>query len=464
MILNKILAEFVIKKDAFVFAKKSNLEEDYTICGMIGKGSYGMVYKCIHKITGEERAIKQLSKSRIKEHKFKRFLNEISALKQLDHPNIIKLFEIYEEDKYVYLVQELCTGGELYDQIQASNYLSEKKCADLFKQIVQALLYCNKNKISHRDLKPENFMFKDLTEDAKLKLIDFGLSRSYYKMSDKVGLLGKLVKMKTYAGTAYFIAPEVITHSYTESCDMWSAGVMLYIMLCGYPPFYGENDNEILTAVLKGKYDYDDEIWDNISEDAKDMIDRCLKPEKTRISPKEALNHPWLLSTELSTAVPKKHIDRLKRFQKTKKLKKAALTYLASRASDSDVSEEMKIFEKLDKNNDGYITLKELKEGMGELADMDEIVEILKGVDIDVNGAINYNEFIAATMDQQNSINKIKEAFNVFDKDGDGVIDDKELKEVLESDQDEIMKVFIQGKLLLLFYPFRVRYERRRQN
>lgn len=121
-------------------------------------------------------------------------------------------------------------------------------------------------------MKPENFMFKNNEKDCKLKLIDFGLSRSYYKFENSLGLLGKIVRMQTYAGTAFFIAPEVITHNYTESCDIWSAGVMLYIMLCGYPPFYGENDKQILQSVLEGDFDFEDDVWDAVSEEAKDLV------------------------------------------------------------------------------------------------------------------------------------------------------------------------------------------------
>ena len=142
--------------------------------------------------------------------------------------------------------------------------------------------------------------------------------------------------------------------------------------------------------------------------------------------------------------MPKKHLNRLKQFQKTKRLKKAALSYLASRTNDTDVSEEMKVFEKLDKNKDGYITLKELKAGMAEFADVEEVAEILKGVDVDANGAINYNEFIAATMDQNQHFEKIKDVFRVFDVNNDGVIEKEELQEVLESEDPEVMKLIIQ--------------------
>jgi len=202
-------------------------------------------------------------------------------------------------------------------------------------------------------------------------------------------------------------------------------------MLCGYPPFYGEDDKEILEAVIAGDYDFDDEVWEEVSEEAKDIINKLLTAEKDRLTPKEALHHPWIKNKENNCEIPNKHLDRLKSFQKSKKLKKAALTYLASRTSDDDVNEEMQIFLKLDKNKDGYITLKELKEGMQDNENIDEIAEILKGVDIDNNGAINYTEFIAATLNQEKFVNenkKIKDAFQVFDKDGDGKIDEEEMR------------------------------------
>lgn len=306
----------LLNKDTFVFNKKSKVEDDYTLDAELGKGTYGVVYKGIHNLTGEVRAIKQIARSKIK--KYERFINEVTALKTLDHPNIIKLFEVYEEKDNVYLVQEMWTGGELFDRIVEKQYISEKQASVLFQQVLQAILYCNKNKISHRDLKPENFMFKTKDEDSNLKLIDFGLSMSYYKLEKEGDPKSKIVRMKTRAGTAFFMAPEVISHDYTESCDMWSAGVILYIMLWGYPPFYGENDQEILEAVVTGQYDFDDEVWDEVSDLAKDLIKRLLVPEKERLTPKEALNHPWVKNKEKNCAVPNKHLDRLKDFQKSK--------------------------------------------------------------------------------------------------------------------------------------------------
>lgn len=191
---------------------------------------------------------------------------------------------------------------------------------------------------------------------------------------------------------------------------------------------------------MSGEFDFDDEVWDEVSDDAKDLIKKLLVPEGSRLTPKEALHHPWVKNKDSNFSVPKQHLDRLKNFQKSTRLKKAALTYLASRTNDEDISEEMKLFVKLDKNKDGYITLKELKEGMKDLDNIDELTQILKGVDIDNNGAINYTEFIAATLDQNNLLKekkKIKDAFEAFDQDGDGVIDEEEIKKALSCTDNE---------------------------
>lgn len=315
----------------------------------------------------------------------------------------------------------------------------KNNAANIFSQILQSIRYCNMNKISHRDLKPENFMFESAEEDSsKLKLIDFGLSKSYF-VEDKV------VRMNTYVGTPFYMSPEIIRGVYTESWDMWSAGVILYIMLSGYPPFYGETVEETLIWINKGEYDFDDEVWDQVSEEAKDLISRCFVEEGERITPKEALNHPWINQKEHVGKISTCYMDKLKDFQKAKRLKKAALTYLASRTSDSEIQKEMNLFSSLDKDKNGYITLKELKEGMKDCADVDEVIEILNAIDIDRNGAINYTEFIAATLSQKLFADefKLKEIFNAFDKDKNGFIDVDDLKEIMEKERPEVLKEVI---------------------
>ena len=153
-------------------------------------------------------------------------------MKKLDHPNIIKLYEIYFEEDEVFLVTEFCQGGELFDRIYNHGKIPEGECAKLFVQMVYAIKYCHKNKICHRDLKPENFMFMNVRGEKVLKLIDFGLSRSFFQVKTAT-----TTRMQTRAGTFVYMAPEVIDHNYNETCDFWSLGVILYVMLSGYSPF-----------------------------------------------------------------------------------------------------------------------------------------------------------------------------------------------------------------------------------
>ena len=180
-----------------------------------------------------------------------------------------------------------------------------------------ALNYCHSNNIVHRDLKPENFLFVSKDDDSDLKIIDFGLS--------KIMNGGKLQRMKTRAGTPYYISPEVLAGNYDVSCDMWSAGCMMYILLCGYPPFYGDDNNEILAMVQKGKFDYDGEEWDDVSNDAKDLINKLITKPERRLTAEEALQHRWIRNntkhTQDKSVIRKLNLGNMKKFCKSEKLK-----------------------------------------------------------------------------------------------------------------------------------------------
>jgi len=215
----------------------------------------------------------------------------------------LKLFEYFEDEKNVYLVTEACRGGELFDRIIENEFFSEQTAAKIFKQIMQSINYCHNMGIAHRDLKPENFLFETKEADSDLKIIDFGLSKiiSPGTTFHDTGLTGgkgkkqtrELDRMNTRAGTQNYISPEVLAGNYSIECDCWSAGCILYILLCGYPPFYGDDDQEILQMVAKGKFDFDGEEWDDISKEAKDLIKKLIcKPEK-RLTAQEALEHKW---------------------------------------------------------------------------------------------------------------------------------------------------------------------------
>ncbi len=170
---------------------------------------------------------------------------------QIDHPNIIKLYEVYEDKKYVYLIMEECTGGELFDRIferiSNKNLYTEKEAVAIFKDYMSAICHCHSQKICHRDLKPENLLCLDTSNNSPIKVIDFGLSQIYTSTNHK---------MSTKVGTAYYVSPEVLEGNYDEKCDIWSSGVILYILLSGDPPFNGQNDNEIYRKIAKKKFSF----------------------------------------------------------------------------------------------------------------------------------------------------------------------------------------------------------------
>lgn len=223
--LKKLISTFILKKDYFISHKTTDIFLDYDINEKpIGEGSFGVVYKAMEKSTGLVRAIKQIFNENITN--YDGFMTEVSALKTLDHPNVVKLFEVYQDKKCVFLVLEYLEGGELFDYITDRDHLSEEESAMFFKQMMSAIIYCHKNRICHRDLKPDNFMLTN-SEDKCLKLIDFGLSRSFYKFHGEGK--GELIRMQTKVGTSLYMAPEVLLKNYTSACDTWSLGVILYI-------------------------------------------------------------------------------------------------------------------------------------------------------------------------------------------------------------------------------------------
>ena len=280
----------------------------------------------------------------------------------------------------------LCTGGELFDRIIKEEYFNEEMACKIFRQILQALNYCHTDNIVHRDLKPENFLFVSKDPNSDLKIIDFGLS----KIISNQGLK----RMKTRAGTPYYISPEVLQGNYDITCDMWSAGCMLYILLCGYPPFYGDDNQEILKMVQEGAFDFDGEEWDDISNDAKDLIKKLIcKPER-RLTAEEALKHKWvrnLTKKAVDTNQLKKlNISNMKKFQKSEKLKQVALMAIAVQTDPNEVNELKKIFQELDRDGNGSISFEELTTGLGDRENGEELLRILQAADTDGNGNINY--------------------------------------------------------------------------
>jgi len=420
--------EMRVNRSGFIFDNPGSktLDQSYqTETRPLGQGTYGTVSKGTDKTTGAVRAIKTMPKKDIKNEA--RFKAEISIMKQLDHPNIIKLYETFEDKQNTYLVLELCTGGELFDRIIATGFFSEKQAAMLMKQVFMAMNYLHQNHIMHRDLKPENFLFANKSPDSPLKVIDFGLAATF-KEGDR---------MKTKAGTPYYVAPEVLKGNYNQMCDMWSCGVIMYIMLSAYPPFFGDNDNQILKLVKQGTYDYPEEDWGLISKEAKELIDRCLTMDETkRITANQAIEHAWLAKAPSCDApLSGKFMTNFKTFKHHNQLKKIALTVMAQQLPETEIQTLKETFLALDKNCDGTLTLEEIRQGAVGLGLKlpGELEEWFQGVDSNQSGGIDYTEFIAAMVDKRVYMKTqfVWETFRILDQDKDGKISLDELTSVL---------------------------------
>ncbi|KAL4463768.1 hypothetical protein ABPG72_022822 [Tetrahymena utriculariae] len=438
-------SDVFVKKQWFIKSNLGKLEDYYEFDTrkILGSGTYGNVYKAKKKDSKIIRAVKQIPKSKVKNAE--RFKREIEIMRTLDHPNIIKLYETFEDDRNIYLVMEVCEGGELFDRIIEKGRFTEIEARSIFSQIMQAINYCHSNGIAHRDLKPENFLFLTKHDDSPIKVIDFGLSKNFDNKQ----------AMKTKAGTPYYISPEVLEGNYDESCDIWSSGVILYILLSGVPPFFGDDDSEILASVKKGYYTFDSKIsfkkqnlinfillkvpeFEGISNSAKDLIQNMVtKPEK-RFKADQVLSHPWMKEDikQKNKQLPL-NFNALKNFTQHHKLKKVALTFIASQLSENEISDLGKLFRQLDKNGDGTLTVDEIREGLAGTNDknIEEVRKVISSIDTDGSGKIDYTEFLAATMEKSLYMkeDKLHQAFKMLDIDGNGKISKDELKQILGS-------------------------------
>merc|ERR1711920_571992 len=303
------------------------------------------------------------------------------------------------------------------------------------QQIVKAIYFMHESHVCHRDLKPENFLFmtKESIDKTLLKIIDFGLSCKF--------TAGQVLTTK--AGTPYYVAPQVLAGKYDQLSDLWSVGVIMYVMLCGYPPFYGETDADVLSKERLGNFSFNAADWKNISEDAKNLIRMLLKMNpRDRYTAEQALNHVWIKNKAPKATgqqIGQGLVDNLKGFRSQNKLKKAALHIIANQLNEDQIKALRDTFMQLDGNGDGKLTVNEMKEGI-QKAGLKEIPadlqQIMEDVDSDGSGVIDYTEFLAATLDKRLYLQEdvCWSAFRLFDRNGDGKISQEELKHVLNSD------------------------------
>ena len=436
----------IIKKEFFIRQTDGQITQYYEVLKKIGEGASAKVYKVKSKNSGEIKAMKQVEKSKLPDVKY--FETEIKILSLLDHPNIVRLFEVFEDEKNFYLIMELCHGGNLLSRMKNNRY-KEKSAAILMEQIVSAIAYCHEKGICHRDLKPQNILFCDESQNSAIKVVDFGISKIFDPslsnlQNELKGVYNKPKKMDSQIGTVYFISPEIIKGSYNEKCDIWSLGVILYYLLCGYPPFIGANDNQLIQSILESKVTFPNTEWKNISDSAKDLIKNMLCPEKKRISAKEIMKHKWFKS-KLKKKFEKKitfDFDKLNTYKNFNVFKKLILLFLASRLSNEDSGTIGEIFRKINECKTGMIDFEDFKsfiinnqdnEIMGG-EDDEEIRKKFLEIDVDRNNKIDYTEFLAANMDKTiyKDKEKLRIAFDAFDIDKNGIINKEDIINILK--------------------------------
>lgn len=536
-----------------VYGSKEPFNKFYKIYNSVGSGSFGKVYKCQHLLTGQIRAIKVVKipekkdNNKDKEREDKVF-KEIELLAQLDHPHIMKIYEYYKDDYNYFIATEFMEGGDLYDYISKLKSFNEADAAKIMNQLLSAVNYLHSKGIVHRDLKPENIMIenscydyepqsnyrtkKDLKEvksddnqensnsslrldkdkdkevkintvkrnsnlagssnkrnsknndllhyrpkkvfnssNLNIKIIDFGASC----------FIEKNQYLNNKVGTPYYIAPEVLRKEYNNKCDIWSLGVILYILLIGRPPFDGRSTEVVFQKIQSGKFEKGGS-WHKISHTAKDLISKMLTFNfRERPTAKECLDHaflqtsyePYTLSTTLheqkkdnflnfqkpsqysssnlggladnnASFVSKEEkfkevLDNLKKFSVKNKFQQATIAYLVRHVANKELFDELKeIFEAFDTDKDGILSYEEIKEGLNKYYPTSKEVvfdfdEIIKKLDQDSNNQIEYEEFLRNMVNMKSLLTKqnLQIAFNMFDTDKNGVLSIQEIRDAL---------------------------------
>ena len=433
---------------------KSDPYANYKVIRELGKGSFAKVYLVKHNQTGAIRAMKAIQKASCEdddeEDNEYEIINEINILMKMDHPNIVKIFEFYNSPTHYYLITEYCDGGSLFDLIIHNNGpFTEIQTSYIMHQIFSVVNYCHKMKIIHRDLKPENILiYKNENGFVKIKICDFGTSL----MFNRGDIQNQIV------GSIYYIAPEVLKKKYNSKCDLWSCGVIMYILLTGIPPFGGSDNKTIIKKILVNEFDKT-----KLKKKCKaciDLIEKLLERDvKKRIRAEAALNHKWFKiykSYEIRVDIedPKKiefYINNLKNYKKSSEIQEIALAYLVHNNPElEEINNAGKLFEIIDKKGNGKINKEEFYNGLSEFyksANLkNDIDKIFENIDIKKDLYIEYEEFVRAAIDRSIFLSSsyLKFAFKYFDRENKGEITVDDLCSIFSGDElskNEIDKI-----------------------
>jgi calcium-dependent protein kinase len=424
---------------------KTDINDDYIldVDQELGKGGCGVVVVGEHKELRTQYAIKIVDKSHAERGRLDR---ELKLLKDVDHTNVVRLFSVYDVPSHMYFVMELCLGGHLGNLLarQPRKYLDETWAKQLALQLLSAVAHIHSRGIAHRDIKLQNILVDQNTNDraAQLKLIDFGYGSRF------VGAL----PMRTKCGTPYTTAPEVIRECYDERCDVWSCGVVLYIMLCGRRPFEALNCSgtladagkaAMITNILAGRYHFNHKAWQTVSKQGLNFVKGLLHPDyKQRMHSHEALENPWLIDTAIQNVHA--HVLRsqksfqaannIRRMSDVSELHRAGMVALVFGINAKTAADMSTVFQSFDSDASGMLSKAEFSSAMQKIVpelsapDLNKLFDI---IDYDKNNLISYTEFLAATLDPRDlDIGELNKAFRVFDEDGNGYISKDEMRKV----------------------------------
>ncbi|XP_055803254.1 calcium-dependent protein kinase 28-like [Solanum dulcamara] len=423
------------KKTDFGYDK--DFDKKFTIGKLLGHGQFGYTYVATDRSNGNRAAVKRIEKKKmvvpIAVEDVKR---EVKILKALaGHENVVEFYNAFEDDDYVYIVMELCEGGELLDRILAkkdSRY-TEKDAAIIVGQMLKVAAQCHLHGLVHRDMKPENFLFKSPKEDSPLKATDFGLSDFIRP--------GK--KFQDIVGSAYYVAPEVLKRKSGPESDVWSIGVITFILLCGRRPFWDKTEDGIFKEVLRNKPDFRRKPWPTISNSAKDFVKKLLvKDPRARLTAAQALSHPWVREGGDASEIPLdiSVLSNMRQFVKYSRLKQFALRALASTLDEEELADVRDQFSAIDVDKNGVISLEEMRQALAKdlpwKMKESRVLEILQAIDSNTDGLVDFPEFVAATLHvhqlEEHNLTKWQQrsrtAFEKFDVDRDGFITPDELR------------------------------------
>jgi calcium-dependent protein kinase len=443
----------------------SKFDEKYEVVEKLGEGNFGEVFCAKGKGSENERAVKILAKSLIGKEEILVIENEIKILRSVDHPNVLKLYEVFENEETYQIVTDMMRGGSLADDLERKGTderfgtLNEQDAAILLRQLLSCINYCHHNKIVHRDVKTENMMLEGNKTFDHMKVIDFGLSTFFHDENPR------FIDM---VGTPDYMAPQVFSEDYGPKCDIWSCGVVLFEVLSGLLPFSdicGErNDMVTQDNIINENYSFNDPIWNSISDSAKDFVEHMLTyEEKDRPTAEQALRHPFLKEAKkrsvakIDTNVAQRAMTALETFGigESLSLTYAANAYIAAQLLTKEETEEVdELFRAMDTDGDGILTKDEIKASyqdiLGRSLSDDEAEAMFDRVDADASGTIGYSEFVVATLNSDilHTGNRLRSTFNKMDTDGSGAISKAELNGLLslfettldDAELDDMMK------------------------